>query len=50
MTFGVMSLGHWAVVILIVVILFGRGRISGLMEDIGKSLKHLRGIGKDIEP
>jgi sec-independent protein translocase protein TatA len=44
---GVMSLGHWAIVILIIILLFGRGMISGFMGDIGKSLKILRGIGDD---
>lgn len=47
---GAMSWGHWAIVILIVILLFGRGMISGFMGDIGKSFKILRGIGKDDEP
>lgn len=35
---GAMSVWHWAIVAAIVVLLFGRGRISGLMGDVGKGL------------
>ena len=44
---GAMSWGHWAIVVLVVVLLFGWGMISGLMDDLGKSVKHLRSIAKD---
>lgn len=37
-----MSLGHWAIVVLVVILLFGRNKISHLMEDIGGGLKHLK--------
>jgi sec-independent protein translocase protein TatA len=39
---GSLSLWHWAVVLAIVVLLFGRGRISSLMGDIGGGLGILR--------
>lgn len=39
---GAMSLGHWAIVVLVVILLFGRNKISHLMEDIGGGLKHLK--------
>ena len=46
---GSMSITHWIVVIAVLVLLFGRGRISGLMEDIGKGLRSLRHIGDESE-
>ncbi len=33
---GSFSLWHWLVVIILVLLLFGRGRISDMMGDIGK--------------
>ncbi|WP_313671195.1 twin-arginine translocase TatA/TatE family subunit, partial [Sandarakinorhabdus sp.] len=33
---GSFSLTHWLVVILVIVLLFGRGRISDLMGDFAK--------------
>lgn len=44
---GSMSLGHWAIVVLMVVLLFGRGRVSALFEDLGKSVKQLRQMSKE---
>ncbi|ARP64329.1 twin-arginine translocase TatA/TatE family subunit [Mesorhizobium sp. WSM1497] len=35
---GAISVWHWVIVLAIVVILFGKGRISGLMGDLGKGL------------
>lgn len=35
---GSMSLVHWIIVALIVLILFGRGRISEVMGDFGKGI------------
>ncbi len=35
---GGFSLWHWVIVLLIVVILFGRGRISDIMGDFGKGI------------
>ena len=36
---GGFSLWHWLVVIILVMLLFGRGRISDLMGDLGKGVK-----------
>lgn len=43
-----MGIGHWAIVVLVVTLLFGRGRISGLFEDVGKSVRHFRQMSKDV--
>ncbi len=39
---GSFSLWHWLVVIILVLLLFGRGRISDLMGDLGKGLKSFK--------
>jgi sec-independent protein translocase protein TatA len=39
---GSFSLVHWVVVILVVVLLFGGGRISGLMGDVAKGIKSFK--------
>ena len=39
---GSFSLTHWLVVILVVVLLFGRGRISDLMGDFAKGINSLK--------
>lgn len=48
---GSFNLWHWAIVLAIVVLLFGRGRISALMGDIGGGLgafrRELRGTKKN---
>jgi sec-independent protein translocase protein TatA len=44
---GAMSWGHWAIVVLVVVLLFGRGMVSGLMADLGKAVKEARKIGDE---
>jgi sec-independent protein translocase protein TatA len=48
---GGFSLWHWLVVIILVLLLFGRGRISDMMGDIGKGLKSFKqGIADDDKP
>ncbi|HTM95161.1 MAG TPA: twin-arginine translocase TatA/TatE family subunit, partial [Croceibacterium sp.] len=53
---GSMSLWHWIIVALIVLILFGRGRISEVMGDFGKGITSFKkGLSeeekkKDEEP
>ena len=39
-----MSIGFWqiAVVVILVVLLFGRGKISGLMGDVAKGIKSFK--------
>ena len=40
MGFG--SLWHWVIVLLVVLVLFGRGRVSEIMGDFGKGIKSLK--------
>ena len=48
---GSFSLWHWLVVIILVLLLFGRGRISDMMGDIGKGLKSFKqGMADDDTP
>lgn len=45
---GVGSIWHWLVLILVVVLLFGRGRISDVMGDIAKGIKSFKkGLSED---
>jgi sec-independent protein translocase protein TatA len=46
-----MSIGIWqiAIVVILVVLLFGRGKISSLMGDVAKGIKSFKkGIASDI--
>ena len=46
-----MSIGFWqiAVVVILVVLLFGRGKISSLMGDVAKGIKSFKkGMATDI--
>ena len=45
---GVMSIGHWAIVVLVIILLFGRNKISHLMEDIAGGFKNLRKGVKEL--
>ncbi len=45
---GSFSIWHWVIVLVIVLVLFGgRGKISGLMGDFGKGLKSFKKNMKD---
>lgn len=44
---GSFSLGHWLVVLAVVVLLFGAGRIPQLMGDMAKGIKAFRSGMKD---
>ena len=45
---GMHSIWHWLIVLLVVVLLFGAGRISGVMGDLGKGLKSFKkGMAED---
>jgi len=46
---GGFSLWHWVIVLLIVVILFGRGRISDIMGDFGKGITSFKKGMSDAE-
>lgn len=39
---GGFSFVHWAIVILVIVLLFGRGKISDLMGDVAKGIKSFK--------
>ncbi len=46
-----MSIGFWqiAIVVILVVLLFGRGKISSLMGDVAKGIKSFRkGMSTDV--
>jgi sec-independent protein translocase protein TatA len=45
---GSMSLFHWIIVLAVVLLLFGTGKISGLMGDVAKGVKAFKkGIKED---
>ena len=45
---GSMSIVHWMIVIAVVILLFGRGKISGLMGDVADGIKSFkRGMRED---
>ena len=45
---GMGSWVHWVVLMLVVVLLFGGGRISGLMGDVAKGIKSFKkGMAED---
>lgn len=45
---GGFSIWHWLIVLLIVIVLFGRGRISEIMGDFGKGVKSFKqGINEE---
>lgn len=46
MGFG--SLWHWVIVLIVVLVLFGRGRVSEIMGDFGKGIKSFKqGLNED---
>lgn len=49
---GAFSIWHWIVVLAIVLLLFGPGRLGNLGRDLGKSIKEFKGAmsDKDITP
>ena len=47
---GSLSIWHWLLVILVVVLLFGRGKISDLIGDMAKGIKSFKkGLADDSE-
>lgn len=45
---GATSIWHWIIVLLIVVLLFGRGKISDIMGDVAKGIKSFKkGMAED---
>jgi sec-independent protein translocase protein TatA len=47
---GGLSIWHWALVIIVVMLLFGRGKISDLMGDVAKGIKSFKQGMADDEP
>ncbi|MFO7297065.1 MAG: twin-arginine translocase TatA/TatE family subunit [Proteobacteria bacterium] len=48
---GATSIWHWIIVLLIVVLLFGRGKISEIMGDVAKGIKSFKkGMAEDEAP
>jgi len=48
---GSMSLWHWIIVGLIIILLFGRGRISEMMGDLAKGIKSFKkGLAEEETP
>jgi sec-independent protein translocase protein TatA len=48
---GGLSLWHWLVVGIVVLLLFGRGRFSDMMGDVAKGIKSFKkGMSEDEEP
>lgn len=46
MGFG--SIWHWVIVLIVVLVLFGRGRVSEIMGDFGKGIKSFKqGLAED---
>jgi sec-independent protein translocase protein TatA len=45
---GATSIWHWIILLLIVVLLFGRGKISEVMGDVAKGIKSFKkGMSED---
>jgi sec-independent protein translocase protein TatA len=48
---GITSFWHWIILLLVVVLVFGQGKISGLMGDLAKGIKAFKsGLAEDPEP
>ena len=48
---GSLSVWHWLIVLAVVLIFFGRGKIPDLMGDVAKGIKNFKkGMAEDDEP
>jgi len=47
---GSLSIAHWLVVLLVVLLLFGVGKIPQLMGDLAKGIKTFKTAMKEDEP
>lgn len=48
---GAFGIWHWLIVLAIVLILFGKGKISGLMGDLGSGIRAFKkGMSEEISP
>ncbi|WP_108662941.1 twin-arginine translocase TatA/TatE family subunit [Acuticoccus kandeliae] len=47
---GSFSIGHWVIVLVVIMILFGRGKISEIMGDVAKGVKSFKkGLAEEEE-
>jgi sec-independent protein translocase protein TatA len=47
---GSLSIGHWVLVAAVAILLFGRGKISGLMGDVAQGIKAFKnGLADDTK-
>jgi sec-independent protein translocase protein TatA len=47
---GSFSIWHWVIVLLLILVLFGRGKVSELMGDVAKGIKSFKkGMAEDDE-
>lgn len=44
---GSLSIGHWIVVLLIVIVIFGSGKLKNLGKDAGDAVKNFKDAVKD---
>ena len=45
------SIWHWIVVVIVMLLLFGRGKVSGLMGDVAQGIKAFRkAMSEDEKP
>ena len=45
---GSMSIWHWLIVVVVVLLLFGKGKVSDLMGDLAKGIKSFKkGMAED---
>ena len=48
---GSFSIWHWLIVLAVVLLVFGTGRVSNLMGDVAKGVKAFKkGLAEDDEP
>jgi sec-independent protein translocase protein TatA len=47
---GEFSIWHWLVVLLVVMLLFGSGKVSGLMGDLAKGIKSFKATMAEDDP
>lgn len=48
---GSLSIWHWLIVALVILLLFGKGRISDMMGDLAKGIKSFKkGLAEDETP
>ncbi|MCF3946926.1 twin-arginine translocase TatA/TatE family subunit [Acidiphilium sp. AL] len=47
---GGLSIWHWLIVLAVVLILFGTGRVGNLMGELGKGMKSFRNNLADDQP